>query len=503
MGNDTLSLELTPDAMRTMGYRVVDALVDRYAEACQAPTWQGGTRAELDALIREPAPEQPGDFYGALDRLLNDILPRGARVDHPRFMAFVPGAPTWPAVLGDVVAAGSNIFQGTWLASSGVSALELLVVDWFRQWLGCDDGAGGLLLSGGSVANLTAIACARTHRFGSHDDRAVIYCSSETHSSVLRGARILGFADNRVRVLPVDADHRLAPSALAGAVHDDVAAGLTPFLVVANAGTTSTGAVDPLPDLAAICRDRDIWLHVDAAYGGFAALTDRGRTLLQGIGRGDSITLDPHKWLYQPFEAGCLIVRDERLLEDAFRVLPPYLQDAAIQRSGGTGADTATIAHSPDAGTAGGGDLASAAPAVPVNFADRGIQLTRSARVLKIWLAIQTHGLAAYRRAIDRCMDLACRAAEHVDASTGLELLSPPRLGIVCFRREPPPGVDADEFNRRLLRRMMQSGTAMISSTIVDGRFALRLCVLNYRTTDDDVRQVLRWIENYDECLYR
>ncbi|MEX1181916.1 MAG: aminotransferase class V-fold PLP-dependent enzyme [Gemmatimonadota bacterium] len=467
-----MTLELPADRMRELGYRVVDMLVDRYAGLRETRAWTGATRHALDERLHEPPPAAPGDVDAALRRIFDDVLPYGASVDHPRFMAFVPGAGTWPGVLGDFIAAGADVFQGTWLASSGTSALELVVLDWFRLWLGYDDDAAGLLVSGGSAANLTAIACARISRFGAHDDRAVIYCSSETHSSVLRAARVLGFAETRVRELAADDAQRLRVDDLARAMDADAEAGLVPFIVAANAGTTSTGAVDPLDGLADLCAARNAWLHVDAAYGGFAVLTARGRSALAGIERADSITLDPHKWLYQPFEVGCLLVRRGYLLDQAFHVMPDYLQDTALPDGAG-----------PDA------------PRLPVNFANRGIQLTRSARALKLWLSIQTFGIDAFRDAIDRCMDLALVAEHRIERSSRLELLTPAHFGIVCFRIRAG---DADAVNNAAVRALLQSGIGMISSTRVNGVFALRLCILNYRTDARDVAAVLDWIEEFD-----
>ncbi len=417
--------------------------------------------------MREPAPEAPRDFDAILNRLVADGLSYAARVDHPRFLAYVPGCPTWPGILGDFIAAGYNVFQGTWLASAGPSEIELVVLDWFKDWLGYPADAAGVLVSGGSVANLTALACARQTALGHDAGGAVLYVSAETHSSVERAARVLGFRRDQLRRLPVDESFRLRVGTLAAAVEEDAREGRRPFLLVANAGATSTGAVDPLPELADLCAERGLWYHVDGAYGGFAALTERGRGLLRGIERADSITLDPHKWLYQPFEAGCLLVRHGARLHEAFHILPDYLQDAAV----------------------GGGE---------VNFADRGVQLTRGARALKLWVSIQYFGLDAFRRAIDRSLDLALYAQHFVEASPELELLAPVTLGIVCFRRRPA-GVDdeaaLERINAPLVPRLLESGVGMISSTRLHGRYALRVCPMNHRTRVADVERVLRWIE--------
>jgi hypothetical protein len=239
----------------------------------------------------------------------------------------------------------------------------------------------------------------------------------------------------------------------------DVQRGLTPFAVVAQGGATNTGAVDPLAELAALCHERGAWLHVDAAYGGFAALADRA--LLPGIEQADSVTLDPHKWLYQPFECGCVLVRDGAALREAFEMLPDYLHDAR---------------------TAGG----------EVNFSDLGLQLTRSARGLKLWVSLRYFGVEAFREAIRRSLAAAAAAARRVEASETLELLAPPSLGVVCFRRR-----DLDEDgNAGVAAALERSGTGLVSSTRLHGRFALRLCVLNHQSTEADVEAVLAYLES-------
>lgn len=502
-------LELDRETMRRLGYRVVDMLVDRISDLGGEPAWKVESRAELERRLGEPPPAEPtSDFDGLLERLTTDVLPYAGRVDHPRFFAFIPSCPTWPGLLGDFLAAGHSIFQGTWLESAGPSALELVVLGWFKEWIGYPDGAAGVLVSGGSAANLNALVCAREARLGAATDDGVVYLSDQTHSSVERAARIAGFPEERIRKLPTRA-YRLSPETLRAAVDEDRRAGRRPVLVVANAGSTNTGTIDPLAELADVCAEQDVWLHVDAAYGGYAVLTERGRALLRGIERADSVTLDPHKWLYQPFEAGCLLVRRGELLDDAFHIMPDYLQDTETRQEEA------------------GGDWR----ARGVNFADRGLQLTRSSRALKIWLSLQTFGVDRFRAVIDRCFDLAVHAQRRIEASSELELLAPARLGIVCFRRRPSdwsdevaafggPAADAaagdaggatepegrdgrrrhlearlERVNESLVERLSASGLGMISSTRLDGRYALRLCILNHRSRAEDVDRVLEWLE--------
>jgi len=305
----------------------------------------------------------------------------------------------------------------------------------------------------------------------------VIYTSVEAHSSTTRAARILGFADDRVRRLATNGQQRIDPNTLAAAIAEDRDAGLAPLAVIANAGATSTGAIDPLDEIAAICAESGVWLHVDAAYGGFAVLTERGRASMRGIEQADSITLDPHKWLFQPFEAGCLLVRDGRRLDQAFQTSAEYLQDAQIAEA---------PLHER-----------------PVNFMDRGIQLTRSARALKVWASLKYYGIGPFRDAIDLALDLAVHAQERIEGSPVLELLTPATLGIVCFRRVTGPSGERltdermiENWNARIVRALADDGTALMSSTRVNGTYALRVCILSHRTRQADVDRVIDWIEN-------
>lgn len=482
-------LELDPETMRRMGHRVVDLLVDRIAGLDKAPAWRGGDRATLRAEVGETPPDEPADFDALVAHLVDHVMPFAGAVDHPRFFAFIPSCPTWPGLLGDFLARGHSLFQGTWLESAGPSTLELLVLDWFKQWIGYPPSAAGLLTSGGSAANLDALVCARSALLGPDDD-PVIYMSTEAHSSMERAASIVGFRPDQVRRVPTHDGYRLRVAALETAIAADRAAGRRPFLVVANGGATSTGAVDPLRVLAKHTRAQDMWLHVDAAYGGFAVLTERGRRLLDGLGEADSVTLDPHKWLYQPFEAGCLLVREGHRLPDAFHIMPDYLQDTALRRA--RDAQAGPDAHE-------------------VNFADRGLQLTRDTRAVKIWLSLRTFGLNAFRQGIDQAMDLAAAAEERIRSSQTLELLAPASLGVVCFRRSaatsggPVPGdagaavpaeAELEGWNAKLVARLSESGVGMISSTRLNGQYALRLCVLNHRSGREDMERVLSFLES-------
>jgi glutamate/tyrosine decarboxylase-like PLP-dependent enzyme len=436
-------------------------LVD-WLEDASAPPLRRARPSEMRARLSKPLTPERMPFDAILATLADDVLPFGSRVFHPSFFAFIPGSGTWPGALGDLVASAANVYAGSWMESAGVSQVELEVTRWFADWVGLPEGAGGLLLSGGSAANTTALACARERIAGAMARDLVAYLPDQAHSSLARAARVLGFGPAQLRVLPVDDDHRLRPRVLAGAMEADAAAGLRPLFVAASGGSTNTGAVDPLPELAEITHHHGAWFHADAAYGGFAVLTERGRALLAGIELADSITLDPHKWLYQPYECGCLLVRDAVALSSAFAITPDYLRDSEPGEE-------------------------------EVNFADRGLQLTRTSRALKVWVSLRYFGLDAFRAAIERALDLAELARRRVEESPVLELAAPPSLGIVCLRRRFEE--HENERNAGLVAALERSGIGLVSSTRLRGRYAIRLCALNHTTTDEDVDRVLTFLE--------
>lgn len=451
--------------MRALGYGTVDALVDWLSDETRPPIGRA-TPLEMASRLSGAAPGAGEPFEEVLAGLFRDVLPFASRGAHPGFFAYVPFAGTWPGALGDFVASACNIYAGSWQEAAGPTQLELEVLGWFKEWVGYPQEAAGTLLSGGSAANMTALACAREALVGSMRDDLVVYASNQSHSSIARAARILGFRPDQVRVLPVGDDLRLAPATLAAAIAADEAAGRLPFLTVANGGATSSGAVDPIAELAALCRDSNVWLHVDAAYGGFAVLTERGRAALGELALGDSLTLDPHKWLYQPYECGCVLVRDGSALRRAFEIHSDYLRDS----------------HGDD-------DI--------VNLSDYGFQLTRTSRAFKLWLSLRTFGVDAFRAAIDRTLDLAELARERIEQSNELELAAPPSLGIVCFRRR---GAD-DDITDGLVAALEQSGLGLISSTRVHGRPVLRLCILNHTTRAEDVERVLEFLETAEPLV--
>jgi glutamate/tyrosine decarboxylase-like PLP-dependent enzyme len=455
--------------MRQLGYRAVDMLVERLSDET-IPPLRRATPDEMAERLGGPPPDGPESFDEILVRLGEDVLPFMSRGDHPGFFAFIPFAGTWPGALGDFVASAANVYAGSWMESAGPSQVELEVLGWFKDWVGYPSEAAGILVSGGSAANLAALACARETQIGAMTDDLVAYVSDQTHSSFARAARNLGFRPDQVRVLPVDDDYRLRTDLLAEAMDADLAAGRRPLFVSASGGATNTGAVDPLPEIAAICKKRGVWFHVDAAYGGFAVLAAAGREALAGMELADSVTLDPHKWLYQPYECGCLLVRAGPALGAAFSITPDYLNDAVAQ-------------------------------AGEINFSDLGLQLSRSSRALKVWVSIRYFGLDAFRGAVERSLELAVLAKERIEQSEELELMAPPSLGVVCFRRVFGGLADEEELDRlnaQLVSALEASGLGLVSSTRLHGRYVIRMCVMNHTTGAADVERVLAFLEQAD-----
>ncbi len=464
----TRGLRMSPELMRELAHQVTEILIKRSERLPGDRAWDGEFLQELTERLMEDPPEAgrtPGEVIG---RAVEDILSPALRHDHPRAFGFVPSAPTWPGVLADFLVSGFNINAASWLSASGPSQLEAVVIDWFRRWLGYPEGAGGILTSGGSASALDALVAAR--EAASNPPRPVVYMSDQSHSSQVRAARIIGVPPDLVRVLPTGDDFRLDPATLASAVAADRAAGCMPIAVCADAGSTSAGAIDPLPEIADLCAAEGVWLHVDAAYGGFAAVTEAGARRLRGIERADSIDLDPHKWFFQPYEAGCLLVKDVRTLEHAFAIRHDVLQDSVWG------------ANHP-------------------NQADRGLQLSRRDRALKVWMSVQIFGMAAFRAAVAEGIELAERAARYVTGSPLLQLLTPASLGIVCFRINPDDGSVDDtalhRVNRDVLARVFWEDRAFLSSTLLRRRFALRMCMINHTTTWDDVRETLQTLERF------
>ena len=459
-------LEMSQNLMSALAQKATELLLERKKNLPTMQAWDGEYREELEAQLSEPPPEKGSDPLDVVERIAREVLPITARHDHPRFFGFIPSSPTWPGILADYLASGFNINQATWLSASGPTQIELVVMEWICSWLGYPKGSSGLFTSGGSSANLICLVAARDSL--GYPKHPTVYLSEQTHVSINRAALICGIRSQNIRTIPTDEIFRIDMEALIEAVSKDREKGLNPIAVIANAGTTSTGSIDPLDAIADYCEDNGVWMHVDAAFGGFAIVTERGKKLLRGIERADSICLDAHKWLFQPYEAGCVVVKDVATLENAFSIRHDVLQD-----------------------TVWGKDYP--------NFSDRGLQLSRSARALKVWMSIQMFGVEAFRNAILNGMRVADRAAEKIMKSSVLELLSHESLAIVCFRVNPQDSEFDEQMlkdvNHAVLVRIFWEEAAFMSSTNLRGKYSLRMCIINHTTTLKDVSETLDTIE--------
>jgi glutamate/tyrosine decarboxylase-like PLP-dependent enzyme len=442
--------------MRELGYAVVDWLVEQAVALDAAPVANLASLDVLSADVDERLPHEPSPLTDTLEFIERRILPRMTRTNHPRFHAYVPGPGSYYGSLGTLIAAALNPFAGSSLGGASFAALELLTLRWIAEAIGYPVSAEGIFTSGGSMANLGALASARATL--PDPSTAVVYVSDQGHTSMDKAATVLGFRSDQIVRLATDASFRLQPDAVMEQCRIDRAHGRRPFFLSVNAGTTNTGTVDPLAALADVCKSDGLWFHVDAAYGGFAALTERGRTLLSGMERADSVTLDPHKWLYTPFGCGCLLVNRPDSLDRAFAAHGDYLKDVAQTE---------------------------------VNFFDRGPELTRPARAFPVWMLLRSVGVDGLRRQIDADLDLAELAERLLAAEPDFEVVQR-GLSIVTFRLVPHEGESEEGRAAReeaLVQALLRGGDVLISGTSLAGRSALRFVVLNHRTDAAQIRR--------------
>lgn len=460
-------LQLTPDEMRTLGERTLEIVIRHFEKNRDNHVARTLPRAETERLFRTPLPEQGTPPAELLQTLERDIFSNSLHTDHPRFYAFVPSPSNYVSVMGDLLTSAHNLFAGHWMAASAAGQIELNVLDWLCEIVGYGEGSGGIFVSGGSMANLSAIAAAREAKLGGPNEKAIVYCSDQTHSSLAKALRVLGFKPNQRRMIATDDRFRLSIPALEAAIAADRAAGLVPFCVVANGGTTNTGAVDPMDAVADICARGNLWMHVDGAYGAAAVITTRGRQSLGPISRADSITIDPHKWLFQPYELGCVLVKDVNTLRQAFRVEDDdhadYLADV--------------LRHVKQ----------------DVNFFERGVELTRSFKALKLWLSLRAFGLAEFRAAIDVGFDMAEHAEMRLREDARWEIVTPAQMGIVSFRWKGA----TDAQIGQIADSMRLDGYALVLSTVLRGRNTLRLCPIHPGTNAAEIDETVRRLTTF------
>ena len=450
---DPADLDFTPGQLRDMTASVLDRIVEHLSSLPDQPICGDVDAADLCRALREPAPESPAALEPLLDRLFHEWVPRSFNTAAPGYLAYIPGGGVFPGALADFVSGTTNRYTGVWLAAPVLVQLEANALDWIRRWMQFPDSARGLFTTGGSMANFNAIVCARERHLGPDIRRGVMYASTQVHHSVAKSARLAGIMPDRIRPIEVDEAFRMRVDELAGRIASDRAGGLTPFLVVSSAGTTNTGAVDPLDAVADLCQREALWHHVDGAYGGFFHMVEDLRPLLAGLPRADSLTLDPHKGLFLPYGTGALLVRDGAALRAAHAATAGYLP------------------HAPDAD----------------EFYDpsqHGPDLSRGFPGLRVWLEVKLYGAAKLRAALAEKRALATDAARRLAAIPGIAMDAPPQLSLFAFHLDWPGSTLAarNAATRDLMERVTRRGRVMITGCEVDGRTLARVCVLSFRT---------------------
>jgi glutamate/tyrosine decarboxylase-like PLP-dependent enzyme len=433
------------------------------------------SNGEDSALYDSPISERSIGPDEALDLLDRGVIQRGVNVGSAGHLAYIPGSNLYASALADYLAAVTNRYSGLYFASPGAVRMERVLLRWMADFLGYPAASAGDLTSGGSIANLVGIVAAReAHGLKARDfGRAVVYLSEQTHHAIDKALRIAGLKESIKRMIPLDGRHRMRPEALEEAAEGDAKAGLYPWLIAASAGTTDTGAVDPLAELADVARHHGLWLHVDGAYGAPFALTEYGKQMLRGIEHSDSVVLDPHKGLFLPFGSGAVLVREGRHLLEAHHYDASYLQDR----------DT----------------LASADEVSP---ADLSPELTRPFRALRLWLPLKLAGAAPFRAALEEKLLLARHFHRRMRLEDGFEVGPPPDLSIVTFRYLPRRG-DPDTFNRKLINAVQRDGRVFLSSTKIGGKFTLRVAILSLHTHLDTIELAIEILHEKAEQLER
>ena len=481
---DDETLDLDPEQIKQLGYLASDCIGEYFARLPQLPVFPQTTGDELKNLLSEPLPvdgQAPQEILRQFEQL---VIPGCRQNAHSRFWGYVSSPGAIIGAIADLISSALNQNVTSWRSAPAAAQIERLVIDWIKQMVDYPSDAGGLLVSGGSLANLSALMAASRAKAKSDigagglrgsPSQMMIYASKEVHFSIEKAADILGFGRDSVRYISVDAQFKMDVAELAGQIEKDIEQGLAPFCVVGNAGAVNTGAMDPLDDLAEVCRKYDLWFHVDASYGGFAALAPSAKPLFAALDRADSLALDPHKWLYIPIDAGCILYKNTEQARRAFSHSAEYIR--VLQES----------------------------PVESFAFFDHGIELTRRFRALKIWMALKHYGARRLGKCIEADIRMARYLAARVEQSDDFELLAPVELSIVCFRYAPAglrqkiaasanDRSEQDQINEQLndlntaiLNRLLRGGKAYISNTTVRGKFALRACIINYRTRQSDI----------------
>jgi aromatic-L-amino-acid decarboxylase len=458
------SLEISPDEFRHLAEKVTQLTADYLLELDSRPIFPSTSGEQSQRLFHTPLSEE-GIGEEALTPLQQVIT--HSRAQNARFFGYVLGSGEPVAAVADLLASVLNQNVTAWRSGPAAVTIERTVVGWLAQAIGCP-GFRGSLTGGGSSANLMALAMAREAKIPANETglrsapQVVVYASEEVHMSIPKSIALLGIGRKNLKLIPTDHDFRLIPAELELAIEQDKKEGKIPIAVIASAGTVNTGAIDPLPEIAAIARRHSLWMHIDGAYGTLAAIAWPGK--FASIELADSLSLDPHKWLYQPLDCGCLLYRDVNAAHAAFALTGEYAK---------------TLTNDPVEGFA---------------FFEESLELSRRFRALRLWISLRYHGLKAFRAAIQKDLDLAQRLASAIANQPKLELMAPVELSAICFRHVGVNPLTEDELNRQnadILKRVVQRGHVYLSNAILRGKFCLRACIVNHRTTEADVDSVI------------
>ena len=448
------SLEKALDLMTRFVREEIDSLATQ-------PSADVDGAEDLARTFVEDPPEAPQTLEAILARL-RPAIRKTFNTAGPGYLAFIPGGGIMSAAIADFIAASTNRYVGVRPPAPALAQIEETAIAWLAGFMGYPETAGGILTSGGSLSTLSAIVAARETRLPDDFSRGTLYISEETHYCVPKAARIAGFRDWQIRRIAVDARRRIDTRALAHAVDVDRTKGFKPFLIIANVGTTNTGAIDDIPRMLAIARSHSMWLHADAAYGGFFRLASGGSELMPDIEECDSITLDPHKGMFLPYGTGCLLVLRKDTLKRTHSMDAEYLHDVRAQTS--------------------------------PNFSDLSPELSRDFRGLRIWLPLVLHGVAAFKAAIEEKLMLTRWAHDQLKDDPRFEILDEPQLSVIALRLKAA-AADSDRLNEELMNRVNRRGRVFLSSTRLDGRYTIRLCVLSFRTHMDRVRDAVEALQ--------
>ncbi|MGD8753800.1 MAG: aspartate aminotransferase family protein [Anaerolineales bacterium] len=496
--DDFADLDLSPQEFRTLGYQVIDMIADYYADVRHVPVFPPKTSAQVAEEFKEGLPGSGQDPAEVLDEWRTKVLPNATHLGSPRYFGFVNGSGTMIATLAEALAAAVNMNSGAWKPAPSATEIERRTIAWIAELIGYPTQCGGIFTSGGTVANFTALLTALRNtapydttleglqRKG-HQGRFTVYMSDhEGHVSITRVADLLNLGREAIRRVPSHDDFRMDVQALEGMLDEDIAAGEVPFCVVGQVGSINVGAIDPLEEIARVCQERGLWFHADGACGAVGAMLPEMRPLYKGLEQADSVTLDPHKWLYIPYECGCVLVKNPEKLRRAFSMTAPYLRGTLPTEYTG------------------------------LDYFEYGPQMSRGFKALKVWMSLKHYGVEGYQRLLRQNVECAKHLDRLVRGSEDFEALHDPTLFIYAFcyapkdlrstagesvEREGEINAYLDRVNQRIADEIQLSGLAFIMSSKVNGRTVLRLSICSHRTTLEDIDIVFAKLKELGEGL--